>query len=227
MRIKVANLVKSYETKRGLNKADFEVARGEAVAIVGHNGAGKSTLLKIMAGWIMPDEGEVLFEGIPLSERRKLVRSVGFVPEVHNLFEQFSVEYNLRLFARFFGLSFDHVEKVLRDFELEFFRKKTVQTLSKGLKQRVNFSRSMLTDPGILLLDEPTSGLDFDMTKEVHRNLKALHTLGKTILFTSHRPEEVSLLATRIIGLHQGDIVFDGTPTEYFNSNVHECLYVL
>jgi ABC-type multidrug transport system ATPase subunit len=97
--------------------------------------------------------------------------------------------------------------------------------LSKGLKQRVSIGRSLLADPPLLLFDEPTSGLDFEMTKEIHLLLKEIHTLGKTILFTSHRPEEIRTLATRIMVLHQGILVFDGPPAEYFESHIHENLY--
>jgi ABC-type multidrug transport system ATPase subunit len=77
----------------------------------------------------------------------------------------------------------------------------------------------------VLLFDEPTSGIDFEMTKEIYRLLKNFHTSGKTILFTSHRPEEIKTLATRIIVLHKGYLVFDGAPQKYFQSEIHEKLY--
>ena len=227
MQIQVADLAKIYEANRGLAAASFEVARGESVAIIGHNGAGKSTLLKMLAGWIIPNQGSATFDGVPITDRLSLVKTIGFVPEVPNLFEHFSVEYNLRFFARLFGLPKKRVDQVIDDFELEPFRRKLVQTLSKGLKQRVSFGRSMLPDPSVLLLDEPTSGLDFDMTRDVYQNLKKLHQTGKTIIFTSHRPEEVKLLATRILGIHQGKLIFDGSTDDYFKSQVHERLYSL
>lgn len=227
MQIQVSNLAKIYEADRGFAAASFSIARGESVAIIGHNGAGKSTLLKMLAGWIIPHQGTATFDGISISDRSALVKIIGFVPEVPNLFELFSVEYNLRFFAGLFGLPRERVDHVIREFELEPFRSKAVQTLSKGLKQRVSFGRSMLPDPSILLLDEPTSGLDFDMTRDVYQNLKKLHALGKTLIFTSHRPEEVKLLATRILGIHQGKLVFDGLTDDYFNSHVHERLYSL
>ncbi len=105
------------------------------------------------------------------------------------------------------------------------FRKNKVQVLSKGLKQRVNIGRALLADPPVLLFDEPTSGLDFEMTKEIYRLLIGMHDAGKTILFTSHRPEEIKSLATRIMVLHEGRLVFDGPPQKYFQSEVHENLY--
>ena len=97
--------------------------------------------------------------------------------------------------------------------------------VEKGLKQRVNICRALLSDPPVLLFDEPTSGLDFEMTKELYRLLKNIHDSGKIILFTSHRPEEIRNLATRIIVLHEGNLVFDGSPQQYFESEIHENLY--
>lgn len=225
MLIEVHNLTKLYHGKRGLLQTSFAVEKGELIAIVGHNGAGKSTLLKMLASWIIPDSGEVLVDGIKLENRMSLVRKIGFVPETPNLFDFFSVEYNFKLFARLFQLSFLRIEEILKEFNLLTYRHNKIQVLSKGLKQRVSIGRSLLADPPVLLFDEPTSGLDFEMTKEVYRLLKSTHASGKTILFTSHRPEEIKTLATRIILLHQGSLVFDGPPQEYFQSKIYENLY--
>ncbi len=225
MLIEVHNLTKIYNEKRGLLPTSFDVKKSELIAIIGHNGAGKSTLLKMLAGWLLPDSGDVLVDGINLKNRTALVRKVGFVPETPNLFDFFSVEYNFKLFARLFQIPFLRIEKTLKEFDLLTYRHNNVQVLSKGLKQRVSIGRSFLADPPVLLFDEPTSGLDFEMTKEIYRLLKSTHASGKTILFTSHRPEEIKTLATRVILLHQGSPVFDGPPREYFQSKIHENLY--
>lgn len=226
MLIEVHNLTKVYNKKRGLLPTSFKVEKGELIAIIGHNGAGKSTLLKLLANWLLPDSGQVLVDGISLKNRMALVRKIGFVPETPNLFDFFSVEYNLKLFARLFQIPFLQIEETLKEFNLLPFRHNKIQVLSKGLKQRVSIGRSLLADPPVLLFDEPTSGLDFEMTKEIYRLVKSIHSLGKTVLFTSHRPEEIKALATRIILLHQGSLVFDGPPQEYFQSNIHENLYL-
>jgi ABC-type multidrug transport system ATPase subunit len=154
-----------------------------------------------------------------------VVRKVGFIPEVPNLFDFFSVEYNLKLFAALSHTPFQRVEEILSEFNLIPFRKSKVQALSKGLKQRVNIGRALLSNPSVLLLDEPTSGLDFEMTRETYRLMSAMHGDGKTIIFTSHRPEEIKNLATRIMLLHEGKLIFDGSPEEYFRSESHEKLY--
>jgi len=225
MQLEIRNLAKLYDQKRGLKPTSFEVTKGELIAIVGHNGAGKSTLLKMLANWIVPDGGTVMIDGIDLKNRTTVVRKVGFIPEVPNLFDFFSVEYNLKLFAVLSQTPFLRVEEILSEFNLMPFRKSKIQTLSKGLKQRVNIGRALLADPPVLLLDEPTSGLDFEMTREIYRLMSTMHGAGKTILFTSHRPEEIKSLATRIMVLHEGSLIFDGSPQEYFRSETHEKLY--
>ena len=227
MQIEIRDLTKLYDQKRGLLPTSFKVEKGELIAVVGHNGAGKSTLLKMLANWILPDSGQATIDGIDLKNRTIVVKKVGFVPEVPNLFDFFTVEYNLKLFAFLFQTSFQRVEDVLREFNLLPFRKNKIQMLSKGLKQRVNIGRALLADPPVLLFDEPTSGLDLEMTKELYRLLHTIHSAGKTILFTSHRPEEIKKLATRIMVLHEGSLIFDGTPQKYFQSKVHENLYSL
>lgn len=225
MQLEVRNLTKLYSQTRGLSPTSFTVQKGELIAIVGHNGAGKSTLLKMLANWIIPDSGEVAVDGIDLRNRSAVVKKIGFIPEDPNLFDFFSVEYNLKLFAKLSDTPLSRVEDVLNEFNLLSFRKAKVQSLSKGLKQRVSIGRALLANPSILLLDEPTSGLDFETTREIYRLLNTMHDAGKTILFTSHRPEEIKNLATRIMVLHNGQVIFDGVPEEYFQSDIHKELY--
>jgi ABC-type multidrug transport system ATPase subunit len=226
MQIEIHNLSKVYSEKRGLLGVDLEVEKGELIAVIGHNGAGKSTLLNILAGWIHPESGEVWVDGINLKNRSSVVRKIGFVPETPNLFDFFSVDYNLKLFARLFQVPFFRTKEILKELDLLPFRKNKVRVLSKGLKQRVSIARALLANPSVLLFDEPTSGIDFEMTIEIYRLLKNYHSLGKTIIFTSHRPEEIKTLATRIIVLHQGYLVFDDSPQKYFQSAIHEKLYL-
>ncbi len=224
--IEIKNLTKVYNGGRGLHPISFNVNKGELIAIVGHNGAGKSTLLKILSNAHLPDSGSVIIDGVNLTDRMDMVRKIGFVSETPNLYEFFTVEYNFKLFAKLFGIKKDRIEEILKEFDLVSFRNTKVQNLSKGLKQRVNIGRSLLSDPPILLFDEPTSGLDFEMTKEVFKLLREFHNDGKTILFTTHRPEEIKNIATRLMVIHQGSVVFDGKPNEYFQSQLHSELYL-
>lgn len=225
MQIDVHHLSRVYKESRGLLPIDFSVARGELIAVVGHNGAGKSTLLKLLCGWLIPDGGDVRIDGIDLKNRQALVSKIGFVPETPNLFDCMSVEYNLTLFARLFKVPSRRIQETLEEFNLVPFRHSKVESLSKGLKQRVSIGRALLADPPIILFDEPTSGLDFEMTKEIYLLLARMHASEKTILFTSHRPEEIKALATRIMVIHKGAPVFDGSPAEYFSSDIHLNLY--
>ena len=180
----------------------------------------------MLGNWVIPDSGQVFVDGADLKDRSAFVRLIGFVPETPNLFDFFSVEYNLKLFAGFFQVPSSRIEEILKEFNLLPFRQSRVQVLSKGIKQRVSIGRSLLADPPVILFDEPTAGLDFEMTKEVYRMLKTIHAMEKTIIFTSHRPEEIRSLATRILVLHQSSLVFDGEPDEYFDSNAYKDLYL-
>ena len=228
MNMQVRGLSKLYNQRDrtyGLRPISFTVEPGEMIAIVGHNGAGKSTLLKMLANWIRPDSGQMTLGGISLENRALLINQMGFVPEVPNLFEFFSIEYNFNLFASLFRLPRSRVEEILNELNLMDFRRHKVSTLSKGLKQRTSIGRALIANPPILLFDEPTSGLDFEMTQEIYGMLRKMHADRKTILFTSHRPEEIKSLATRIMVLHQGSLVFDGSPEKYFKSDTHTSLY--
>ena len=225
MHLEAIDLSKLYSGKRGLLPASISVNRGELIAIVGHNGAGKSTLLKLLAGWLVPDSGRATVDGIELQDRLAWIRKIGFVPEAPNLHDAFSVDYNLAIFARLFGSPAMRIEESLQEFKLLPFRHNLVRTLSKGLKQRVSIGRSLMADPPVLLLDEPTSALDFESTRDIYRLIHHIHAQGKTVLFTSHRPEEIKSLATRILVLHEGSVIFDGRPEVYFQSAFYRTLY--
>ena len=134
MQLEVIQLSKIYKEKRGLQPTGFNVKKGELIAVVGHNGAGKSTLLKMLAGWLVPDSGEIRFDGINLKNRLAMVKEIGFVPETPNLFDFFSVEYNLKLFTLLFQLPFSRIDETLNELNLVAFRDAKVQVLSKGLK---------------------------------------------------------------------------------------------
>lgn len=225
MHLEVLHLSKLYPGNKGLLPASFNVDQGELIAVVGHNGAGKSTLLKLLASWLVPDGGQVTLDSVDLRDRQTLVRQIGFAPETPNLHDAFSVDYNLALFARLFGAPASRVEDTLEEFKLLPFRRSIVRTLSKGLKQRVSIGRSLIADPPVLLLDEPTCALDFEATRDIYRLILRIQSRGKTILFTSHRPEEIKSLASRILVLHEGAVVFDGKPGEYFQSSFYRKLY--
>jgi len=226
MHLEVKYLSKIYTGGKGLLPASFKVEQGELIAVAGHNGAGKSTLLKLLANWLVPDSGQVTVEGVELSDRIGLVRKIGFVPEVPNLHDAFSVDYNLALFTGLFRAPSARVEYIVEQFKLAPVRRTAVRSLSKGMKQRVSIGRSLIADPSVLLLDEPTCALDFESTRDIYRLIRNIQLLGKTILFTSHRPEEIKSLATRILVLQEGFLAFDGTPDAYFESPFYQRLYV-
>lgn len=222
MDLEIQNLSKAYKHNKGLRPTSFRIQDNELVAIVGHNGAGKSTLMKTIGQWIIPDQGLILINGHDLKEKKHLSNKLSFVPEVPHLYDLFSVDYNLKLFSFLFNQSKIRVDQVLDQLQLQPYRTHKVRSLSKGLKQRVNIARALISDPDLLLLDEPTSGLDFEMTREVYKILQSMHKNGKTIIFSTHQPEEIKSMVTRILALHRGEIVFDGPPDDYFSSEVYK-----
>lgn len=219
--IEIYNLTRIFKAQRGLQPTSFAVEKGEMIGIVGHNGAGKSTLLKLLAHCILPDNGQVFIDDINIRNRLAVVGKIGFVPETPNLYDQFSVEYNLALYARLFDVPVSRSEEILAEFELLTFRKDKIEMLSKGLRQRVSIGRALLADPPLLLFDEPTAALDYTMTQDIYRLLQRFHSAGKTIIFTSHQPHEIHLLATRLIVLSNGTVIFDGIPADYTRAPVH------
>lgn len=231
MHIQVQNIAKTYQHGssdrpfRGILPLNLSVWPGEMVAIVGHPGAGKSTLLKILANWLVPDTGTITIDGLSLRDRPQLTYKIGFVSQTPNLFENFSVDYNLRLFTDIFRIPRRRIEEIFIQFQLEDVRSKKVHTLPKSIRQRVSFGRAMLTNPPILLLDEPTSGLDLESSKNVLETIRTLHNQSKTILVSSQQPEEIQNLATRLLVLQRGELVFDGTPKHYFESKAYETWY--
>lgn len=211
MRLEVLDLTRRFGRDRGLQPVSFEVTAGERIAIVGHNGAGKSTLLRLLAGWLVPDQGQVLLDGINLHDhRRQLIHRVGFAPEVPNLYDAFSVQYNLNLFARLLRLSRSRVSDIQDQFGLTAYSRTPAGQLSKGLRQRVNLARALLADPPLVLLDEPISGLDPDARLQAWDMLERLGNEGRAIVFSSHNAEDIASRATRLLVLEEGRLVFDG-----------------
>ncbi len=187
----IKNLRKRYGNFQALDGLNLEVADGELFGFVGPNGAGKTTTLKILAGLLVPDEGEVEIGGLDVySDGKELRRRIGYVPD-------------------FFGV-YDNL-KVSEDKE-DFF----VDGLSRGMKQRLCLARALIHDPDLLILDEPASGLDPRTRVEYTAILKELRDQGKTLLVSSHILSELSELCTSIGIIEQGRTVLQGSMDQIF-----------
>jgi ABC-2 type transport system ATP-binding protein len=217
--IEVKGLVKTYGTKRAVDGVSFSVKRGEILGFLGPNGAGKSTTMKMITGFVRPDSGTALVEGSdvtrdPVSVKRKL----GYLPENAPAYPEMTVAEFLGFIAEIRGFRDSasrqaHVERAVSLTHLSSVRNQTIETLSKGFKQRVGFAQALLHDPPVLILDEPTDGLDPNQKNEVRVLIRSM-AAEKAVILSTHILEEVEAICTRVIIISRGKIVADETPAQ-------------
>jgi len=212
--VRVTNVSKHYGQRAALRGVTFTALAGEAVALWGANGAGKSTLLKAMLG-LVQCQGEIAIGGQNVRRAGKAVRRlVGYVPQEMAFYDE-QVRATLGFYAQLKGAGAGRVDELIDRLGLTGHAGATVAALSGGLKQRLALAVALLADPPVLLLDEPTANLDAAAQQNYLRLLADLRTReGKTILFASHRLEEVEALADRVLLLEQGELVAILTPAE-------------
>jgi lipooligosaccharide transport system ATP-binding protein len=197
----------------------FAIASGECFGLLGPNGAGKTTTLRLCLGLVDPDGGsiELMRRPVPGQARPARVR-VGVVPQMDNLDPDFTVEENLLVYGRYFGLP----ERVIReripqllDFAgLASRGRSRIQTLSGGMKRRLTLARSLINDPELIFMDEPTTGLDPQARHLIWERLKQLLAQGKTIVLTTHFMEEAERLCARLAIMDRGRFITEGSPRE-------------
>jgi heme exporter protein A len=207
--IKVRKLVKRFGLKPVLRGLDFDVQKGEFVAILGPNGAGKTTFLRILASLSKPTVGEVWISGYRLPQQASLIRRVlGVVSHQPLLYGDLTAEENLRFYGRMYDLPnlLARVEEGLRIVGLLEQRKDLVRQYSRGMQQRLAIARAILHDPEILLFDEPHTGLDQDAAAMLDGVLQEVAAVGRTVVMTSHDLARSADLASRIDILSKGVI---------------------
>ena len=201
--ITVSRVSKAYKKLPVLQDVSFEANPGEAIALWGANGAGKTTLLKAILGLIEFD-GQITVSGCDVRRQGKLARSyIGYVPQEF-VFYDLRVSESMRFYARLKHIGAERIPPLLEQLELAEHANKTVSALSGGLRQRLALALALLSDPPMLVLDEPMANLDAHLRREYLGLLIGLRREGKTILFASHRFEEVSYLANRALALEAG-----------------------
>ena len=217
--IEVKGLVKTYGNKRAVDRVSFSVQRGDILGFLGPNGAGKSTTMKMITGFLSPDAGTALVGGIDVTKDPVAVKSrIGYLPENSPSYPEMTVEEFLRFIAEVRGFRANgarqaQVERAITLTHLAPVRKQTIETLSKGFKQRVGFAQALLHDPPVLILDEPTDGLDPNQKIEVRSLIKSM-AVEKTIVLSTHILEEVEAICTRVIIISRGQVVADETPEQ-------------
>lgn len=218
--IEVKGLSKHYGSKRAVDNISFSVKRGDILGFLGPNGAGKSTTMKMITGFISPTAGTAIIDGHDVTRDPLMVkRSLGYLPESAPAYGEMTVEEFLSFIAetRGYRTPADKAERVKHALDLttlQGVRAQTIETLSKGYKQRVGFAQALLHDPAVLILDEPTDGLDPNQKNEVRALIRSM-AAEKAIVLSTHILEEVEALCTRVIIISQGKVLVDETPEQF------------
>jgi len=201
--ITAENLTKVYGQRTALDKVSFEVPEGEIFGFVGPNGAGKTTTLRILAALLEPTDGRASIDGADVTKQPQQVHSrIGYMPDFFGVYDQLTVGEYLDFYAACYRLPKQRRVKIANDLldlvGLSERSDQQVDTLSRGLKQRLCLARALVHDPVVLLLDEPASGLDPRARVEMREILKELRRMGKTIVISSHILPELTELCTMI-----------------------------
>ena len=217
--LRVTGLRKRYGGHEVVAGVDLELQPGECFGLLGPNGAGKTTTLRLCLGLIDPDGGEIEVLGLPVPARaREARRRIGVVPQTDNLDPDFTVEENLLVYGRYFGLSRSETSAripALLDFAgLGARAGSRIQTLSGGMKRRLTLARALVNDPDLIFMDEPTTGLDPQARHLIWERLRQLLGQGKTIFLTTHFMDEAERLAHRLAIMDSGCIIAHGAPRE-------------
>ncbi len=213
--IEVARLTKRFGKLTAVNDLSFTVKEGESVALWGANGAGKTTAVRCMLN-LIPFEGNVTIAGLNVKKNgKKARRQIGFVPQELTFHDDMSVKETITFYAMIKKVKSGHdFTPLLSRLELEPHIDKPVHDLSGGLKQRLALALALLSDPPILFLDEPTANLDIRARENFLHLLWELKQSGKTFVFSSHRLEEITALADRVLLLEAGKLVVDAPPDQ-------------
>lgn len=213
--ITVEKITKRFGNKTALNQIQFNVDKGEIFGFLGPSGAGKTTLINILTGQLKADEGTTQLLGKDTKDLTpEDLSRIGLVGDSSGYYEKLSLEKNLIVYAKIYGLPNSRVDEVLEQVGLLESKKTIAEKLSTGMRQRMFLARALLNRPELLFLDEPTSGLDPMTSKKIHRLLEELKAAGTTIFLTTHDMVEATELCDRISLLNQGDLVEIGTPRD-------------
>lgn len=224
--LEVRNLSKHYGSKQALNQVSFSIGRGEVVGFLGMNGAGKSTTMNILTGYLSASDGDVLIDGVDiLTDPLKAKTKIGYLPEQPPLYRDMTVQeylsfvYDLKKAGKKVQARprKEYLKGIMELTGIAGMENRIIRNLSKGYQQRVGLAQALVGDPEILILDEPTVGLDPAQIIEIRQLIRQL-AQSRTVLLSSHILSEVQAVCGRIIILHQGRLVADGTTEELAGS---------
>jgi ABC-2 type transport system ATP-binding protein len=214
--LSIRNIRKEYTGHLANNDISIEVEAGKIFGLLGPNGAGKTTLIRIITRIINQDAGEILFYGEPMRQEDR--HAIGYMPEERGLYKKMKVAEQLTYIAQLKGLSAKEAdEKVdywLNRFDIANWSKKKVEELSKGMQQKIQFISTVMHEPKLLILDEPFSGLDPINANLLKDEIDRLNANGTTIIFSTHRMEQVEAICENIALISKGAVVLQGTVEE-------------
>lgn len=216
--IEAVKLSKFYGPFAAARDVTFSVHEGELVAFLGPNGAGKSTTMKMMTGYLAPSEGTARIAGHDMYlDRLEGSKRLGYLPENGPLYPDMTPFSMLNFFADARGMEGhrkqERVGAVIELCDLKSVVHKAISKLSKGFRQRVGMAQALLHEPDVLILDEPTAGLDPNQIREVRKTMQKLRET-KTILLSTHILQEVEAMASRVVMINEGRVVFQGSVDE-------------
>jgi lipopolysaccharide export system ATP-binding protein len=224
--LKAANLVKVYGTRKVVDHVSFEVGHREVIGLLGRNGAGKTTTFRMIMGMVVPDEGQVMFDGfditkIPMFQRAR--KGMGYLSQEPSIFQRLSVEQNLLAILETTRKSKpqrkEEAERLMEQFGLTKTRRQKALTLSGGERRKLEIARALVTNPSLILLDEPFSGVDPIAVEDLQREIRQLKdSLGKAILITDHNVQRTLEVCDRGIIIDNGKVLAMGTPRELINN---------
>lgn len=213
--LEIKNLCKNYGKFTAVDKLNLHIPKGEIFGFVGPNGAGKTTTMRIVSGLLDASSGEVYVNGIDaLKSSGKIKSNIGYMPDFFGVYDDLKVTEYLEFYASIYGIRGKECEKISNDLldlvDLADKKEAYVDSLSRGMKQRLCLARSLVHNPDLLILDEPASGMDPRARLEMKDILRTLREMGKTILVSSHILPELAELCTSIGIIERGKMVISG-----------------
>jgi ABC-2 type transport system ATP-binding protein len=212
--LKLEHLVKNYSSQKAVDDISFEIQAGSIFGLLGPNGAGKTTLLRMITGIFYPDSGSILLQGQPFNPSAD-IQKIGYMPEERGMYKKMKIGEQALYLAQLKGLSKSEATEKLkywfRKFEMESWWNKKVEDLSKGMGQKLQFVVTVLHEPKLIILDEPFSGLDPVNANLIKDEIFNLAKKGSTIIFSTHRMEQVEEICDHIALINLGKKILDGT----------------
>lgn len=209
MSVVIQNLVKSYGSQRAVDDISFEASSGSITGFLGPNGAGKSTTMKIAAGYIDATAGDVMVNGVSVTDDPYHARkSIGYLPEHNPLYVDMYVKEFLQFIAKAYKVrkAKSRIVEVIEMVGLAREQHKKIKALSKGYRQRVGLAQALLPDPKVLILDEPTTGLDPNQLQDIRKLIKDI-SANKTVILSTHIMQEVEAVCDQVVIINKGKIV--------------------